>query len=340
VLAAGGISDFEVDHGVAVVAVTHIGGKHGQSILGGSPSFFDGFEGIDGKGMAQAMGSGGIEDDIAEFFSWLGDPHLSYGMVEERSDPWTRERMEVFTGQEIGIPILGAEMCADREIVFHLLLDGLGKRDQSVFSELGLLDVDRALFLSIMVLEQMQGLRDSQTASGHEQDGHVEGELLEKGGFTSLHFVADCFEELIGLLGREDVGDSDLFLEPRDIDERIFLKEAFSDHEPEEAPGDGEHVVDGDRLHDEIGSHVKEEGRVQGVPISSTLMHIPIKEAKMVSAGAEGIPQAFSIPEIVVKVGGKETLKGFHRKGPFSSDRRGCRGTFASSRSHRGPASL
>jgi len=285
-VATGGIGDFEIDHGVTVVAVTHIGGKHGQSILRGSPSFFDGFEGIDGKGMAQAMGSGGIEDDIAEFFSWLGDPHLSYGMVEERSDPWTRERMEVFTGQEIGIPILGAEVCTDGEIVIHLLHDGLGERDQSVFSELGLLDVDRPLFLSVVMLEEMQGLRDSQAASGHEQDGHVEGELLEKGGFTSLHSFADGFKELIGLLRREDVGDGNLFLEPRDIEERIFLKEAFSYQEPEEAPGDGEHVVDGDRLHDEIGSHVKEEGRVQGVPISSTLMHIAIKEAKMVSAGA------------------------------------------------------
>jgi hypothetical protein len=207
-------------------------------------------------------------------------------MVEERSDPWTRERMEVFTGQEIGIPILGAEVCMDGEIVIHLLHDGLGKRDQPIFFELGLFDVDRALFPPVVMLEQMQGLRDSQTASGHEQDGHVEGELLEKGGFTSLHFVADGFEELIGLLGREDVGDGNLFLEPRDIEERIFLKEAFSYHEPEEAPGDGEHVVDGDGLHGEIGSHVKEEGRVQGVPIGSTLMQIAIKEAKMVSAGA------------------------------------------------------
>jgi len=44
-------------------------------------------------------------------------------MVEEKGDPWTRERMEVFTGQEIGILILGAEVCTDGEIVFHLLQD-------------------------------------------------------------------------------------------------------------------------------------------------------------------------------------------------------------------------
>lgn len=88
-LAAGGISDFEIDHGVAVVTVPHIGSKHGQSILWGLPMFFDGFEGIDGKGMAQAMGSGWIEDNVAEFFSWLSDPHLSYAFVEEKSDLWS-----------------------------------------------------------------------------------------------------------------------------------------------------------------------------------------------------------------------------------------------------------
>jgi hypothetical protein len=286
VLTGGGISDFEVDHGVAVVAVTHIGGKHGQSILSGSPSFFNGFEGIDGKGMAQAMGSGWIEDNIAKFFSWLSDPHLSYAFVEEKSDLWTVERMEVFTGQEIGVLILGEEMCACGEIVFHLLHDGLGKRDQPIFFELGLFDVDRALFPPVVMLEQVQGLRDSQTASGHKHDGDVEGKLLEKGGLASLHFVANGLEELIRLLGREDERDGDLFFEPRDIEEGIFLKDPFSDQEPEEAPGDGEYVVDGDRLHGEIGSHVKEEGRVQGVPIGSTLMHISIKEAKVVSAGA------------------------------------------------------
>ena len=98
-VATGGIGDFEIDHCVTVVAVTHIGGKHGQSILRGSPMFFDGFEGIDGKGMAQAMGSGGIEDNVAEFFSWLSDTHPSYGMVEEKSDLRTIERMEAFAGQ-------------------------------------------------------------------------------------------------------------------------------------------------------------------------------------------------------------------------------------------------
>jgi len=104
-----------------------------------------------------------------------------------------------------------------------------------------------------MGLSRCRGLRDPQAASGHEQDGDVEGELLEKGGFTSLHFVADGLEELIGLLRREDVGDGDLFFEPRDIEEGIFLKDAFSDQEPEEAPGDGRATwLTGDRLHGEI----------------------------------------------------------------------------------------
>ena len=170
--------------------------------------------------------------------------------------------MEVFTGQEIGILILGAEVCTDGEIVFHLLEDGLGKGDQSVFSELGFFDVDRPLFLSIMVLEQMQGLRDSQAASGHEHDGDVEGKLLEEGGFTSLHSFAEGLEELIGLLGREDERDDNLFFEGRDIEEGIFLKDSSSHQETEEAPGDAEHMVHGDGLHGEIGPHVEEKGRV------------------------------------------------------------------------------
>ena len=61
-----------------------VGSQHREGVLRGSPAFFDGFEGIDGKGMAKAMGSRWIEDNIAEFFSGLSDPHRSNGMVEER----------------------------------------------------------------------------------------------------------------------------------------------------------------------------------------------------------------------------------------------------------------
>jgi hypothetical protein len=59
-------------------------------MLRGMPAFFDGFESIDGKGMAQAMGSGWSEDDIAELFSWLSDPDLSDGIVEEKPHPLIR----------------------------------------------------------------------------------------------------------------------------------------------------------------------------------------------------------------------------------------------------------
>jgi hypothetical protein len=57
---------------------------------------------------------------------------------------------------------------------------------------------------------------------------------------------------------------------------------------------------------------VKEKGGVQGTQIGSTLMHIAIKETKMTITGPQGISQAFSIPEIVVEVGSKEAVKGFH----------------------------
>jgi hypothetical protein len=101
-----------------------------------------------------------------------------------------------------------------------------------------------------------------------------------------LHFVANGFEELIRLLWREDKRDGDLFLEPRDIEEGILLKGSSSYQETKETSCGAEHVVHGDGLHGEIGSHVKEEGRLQGVPIGAALMHIPIKEAEVVSTGA------------------------------------------------------
>ena len=134
-------------------------------------------------------------------------------------------------------------MCADGEIVVHLLHDGFGKRDQSIFSELGLFDVDRPLFPSIVVLEQMQGFRDSHAASGHEQDGHVQSELLEKGGFGSLHSFAEGLEELVDLLGREDERNDNLFFERRDVEQGIVLKDALPYQETKEAPRDGEHMV-------------------------------------------------------------------------------------------------
>jgi len=237
-VAAGGIGDFEIDRGVEVGCVPQVRGKHGEGVLRGMPAFFDRFERIDGKGMAQAMGSGWIEDNIAELFSWLSDPDLSNGIVEEEPHFLIRDRVEVFAGQEIWILILGVEVCPNGEIVVHLLHDGLGNRDQSIFSELGFFDVEGALFLSIVVLEQVQGFGDSQAASNHEQDGHIHGELSEKGCIRSFHSLADGFEEVLGLLGREDEGDRNLFFERGDVEERIFLKDPLTNEETKEAPCD------------------------------------------------------------------------------------------------------
>ena len=101
--------------------MAQVGGKHGEGMLGGMPAFFDGFERIDGKGMAQAMRGGWIEDDIAQLLSCLSDPDVSNGIVEEKSDLLIRYRVKVFAGQEVWILILGAEVCADGEEVVHLL---------------------------------------------------------------------------------------------------------------------------------------------------------------------------------------------------------------------------
>ena len=75
-----------------------------------------------------------------------------------------------------------------------------------------------------------------------------------------------ALEELIDLLGREDERDDNLFFERRDIEEGILLKDSSSHQETKEAPCDGEHMVHGGGLQGEIGSHVKEEGRVKGAP--------------------------------------------------------------------------
>ena len=40
--------------------------------------------------------------------------------------------------------------------------------------------------------------------------------------------------------------------------------EVEENQETEEAPGDGEHMVDGDGLHGEIAPHVEEERRIEG----------------------------------------------------------------------------
>jgi hypothetical protein len=71
-------------------------------------------------------------------------------------------------------------------------------------------------------------------------------------------------------------------------------------------------VVYGGGLHREIAPHVEEEGRVKGDQIGATLMHITVKEAKVISAWAWGISQAFPIGKVVVEVRSQETLKGFH----------------------------
>jgi hypothetical protein len=71
-------------------------------------------------------------------------------------------------------------------------------------------------------------------------------------------------------------------------------------------------MVYGTGFHHEIAPHVEEEGRMKGVPIGLCLVHIAIQETKMTITGPQGISQAFSITEIVVEVGSKEALKGFH----------------------------
>ena len=114
------------------------------------------------------------------------------------------------------------------------------------------------------------------------------------------------------MLGREDEGDRNVFFERGDVEERIVLTDSFANEETKEAPCDCEHMVHRGSLHGEIGSHVEEEGRAKGVPIGLCVMHIAVKETEEAIAGLWGISQSFPIPEIVMEMGGKEALKGFH----------------------------
>ncbi len=61
---------------------------------------------------------------------------------------------------------------------------------------------------------------------------------MRKDALVSLHPFADCLEQLIGLLGREDERDDNLFFERRDIEEGILLKDPLTNEETEEAPCD------------------------------------------------------------------------------------------------------
>ena len=110
-----------------------------------------------------------------------------------------------------------------------------------------------------------------------------------------MHSFADTSKELIGLLGRKDERDDNLFSEWRDIEEGIFLKDPSSDQETEEAPSDAEHMVYRAGLQGELGSHVEEKGRLQGGQIGATLMQITIKAKEVICAGLGGISQAFPI---------------------------------------------
>ena len=105
-------------------------------------------------------------------------------------------------------------------------------------------------------------------------------------GMGSFHPFADCLEEAIDLLRREDERHGNLFFEWWDIEERILLKDPPPNEETKEAPCECEDMVYGTGFHHEIAPHVEEEGRMKGVPIGLCLAYIAIKETEVISAGA------------------------------------------------------
>jgi len=105
---------------------------------------------------------------------------------------------------------------------------------------------------------------------------------------------------VVDLLGREDEGHGDLFFERWDVEEGIVLTDSPSNEETKETPCGNDHIVHGAGLHDEIGPHVEEKGRVKRTQIRSALMHITVKDPEVVIAGSSGISEASPINDVVV----------------------------------------
>ena len=65
------------------MAMAHILRQYREGVLCGSASFFDGNEGVDGKGMPQGMGSGCNEAHIAHHLSRMSNAHLPDRLMKE-----------------------------------------------------------------------------------------------------------------------------------------------------------------------------------------------------------------------------------------------------------------
>jgi hypothetical protein len=164
-------------------------------------SFFDGYQGVDGKGMAQGMGSGWIEGHIAHHLSGMPNADLFDRLVKEVTHPLISEGFYSFAGKKIGVVIMGLKGLTNAEVVVDLCYDGFRYGDQPIFFELGLFDVQGCIIPSVMVKPKSEGLRDAHAASGKKKDGKVCGELNEKGSFLSFYSFAYSGKQLCGLLG-------------------------------------------------------------------------------------------------------------------------------------------
>ena len=85
-IAALCVSHPEIDAGILVFCVAHIGGQHGQCPLCGLSPLFDLYQGIDCERMPKGMWCGLAEVHIADHFSFLIKIELFEGLSKEISD--------------------------------------------------------------------------------------------------------------------------------------------------------------------------------------------------------------------------------------------------------------
>ncbi len=94
-----------------------VGGEHRQGPARRLPPLPGSFEGIDGKGMPQAVGRGCAEDEIGDDPARLGQPDIVYRLVEGRINASRGQGPICLSGQEKRVGVGRPQGPADGQIV-------------------------------------------------------------------------------------------------------------------------------------------------------------------------------------------------------------------------------
>lgn len=140
-------------------------GQYGQGMSQRLFSLLDLYKGIDRKRMAKTVGGGRIEDQITDELSGLLETDIFDRPAEEGANLVFVQGFVPGANQKIRVLIVIPKAISEGKIVLDFCDYGLGDGDQSVFSELGLLDIQCGIIPAIMLSHYSQGLGDSQSAS-------------------------------------------------------------------------------------------------------------------------------------------------------------------------------